>query len=190
MSHTYDNSGFKFKNSNDSQERYVKLLYIGSWSISSILILILSNTFLSPSWCAGGNPESNTLISDQTTVICLDDYHSLDRNGRKKEGVTALDPKAQNFDLMYDQIKSLKEGGTADKPIYNHVTGLLDPAETIKAPNVSLSSQAISKNCAFYFKLRYQKISMTCFAILEAIQMEITKLMIGMISSSYLIVLR
>lgn len=89
---------------------------------------------------AGGNPESNTLISDQTTVICLDDYHSLDRNGRKKEGVTALDPKAQNFDLMYEQIKQLKEGGSVDKPIYNHVTGLLDPPENVKAPSVRLST--------------------------------------------------
>ena len=32
---------------------------------------------------AGGNPDSNTLISDMTTVICLDDYHCLDREGRK-----------------------------------------------------------------------------------------------------------
>lgn len=53
---------------------------------------------------AGGNPDSNTLISEMTTVICLDDYHSLDRNGRKVEKVTALDPKAQNFDLMYEQV--------------------------------------------------------------------------------------
>ncbi|KAG6501875.1 hypothetical protein ZIOFF_041759 [Zingiber officinale] len=50
----------------------------------------------------GGNPDSNTLISDTTTVICLDDYHSLDRTGRKEKGVTALDPRANNFDLMYD----------------------------------------------------------------------------------------
>ena len=51
----------------------------------------------SPKPPAGGNPDSNTLISDITTVICLDDYHCLDRNGRKKEGVTALDSRAQNF---------------------------------------------------------------------------------------------
>merc|ERR1740138_558790 len=38
----------------------------------------------------GGNPDSNTLLSDTTTVICLDDYHCLDRFGRKEEGVTAL----------------------------------------------------------------------------------------------------
>jgi phosphoribulokinase len=68
------------------------------------------------------------------TVICLDDYHSLDRNGRKAAGVTALDPKANNFDLMYEQIKSLKEGRSIMKPIYNHETGLIDPPEKIE-PN-------------------------------------------------------
>jgi len=68
------------------------------------------------------------------TVICLDDYHSLDRNGRKAAGVTALDPKANNFDLMYEQIKSLKEGRSIMKPIYNHETGLIDPPEKVE-PN-------------------------------------------------------
>jgi hypothetical protein len=53
----------------------------------------------------GGNPDSNTLISDMTTVICLDDYHSLDRKGRSAAGVTALDPKAQHFDLMHQQAR-------------------------------------------------------------------------------------
>ncbi|MFM7791669.1 MAG: phosphoribulokinase, partial [Microcystis panniformis] len=41
------------------------------------------------------------------TVICLDDYHCLDRKQRKEVGVTALNPKANNFDLMYEQIKAL-----------------------------------------------------------------------------------
>ena len=50
----------------------------------------------------GRNPDSNMLISDTTMVICLDDYHSLDRYGRKDKGVTALDPRANNFDLMYE----------------------------------------------------------------------------------------
>lgn len=90
----------------------------------------------SPKPPAGGNPDSNTLLSDMTTVICLDDYHSLDRNGRKKEAVTALDPRAQNFDLMYEQVKALKEGKSVEKPIYNHVSGLLDPPETITPPKV------------------------------------------------------
>jgi hypothetical protein len=34
-----------------------------------------------------GNPDSNTLSSDATTVISLNDYHSLDRAGRKAKGV-------------------------------------------------------------------------------------------------------
>ncbi len=84
----------------------------------------------------GGNPDSNTLISDTTTVICLDDYHSLDRYGRKEKAVTALDPRANNFDLMYEQVKALKEGKSVEKPIYNHVSGLLDAPETIQPPKI------------------------------------------------------
>lgn len=65
------------------------------------------------------------------TVICLDDYHSLDRKGRKEAGVTALNPKANNFDLMYEQVKQLKNGQEIMKPIYNHETGMIDPPERI-----------------------------------------------------------
>ncbi|MGB7439807.1 MAG: phosphoribulokinase [Coleofasciculaceae cyanobacterium] len=68
------------------------------------------------------------------TVICLDDYHSLDRKGRKEKGVTALNPEANNFNLMYEQIKALKEGQSIQKPIYNHETGELDPPEEVR-PN-------------------------------------------------------
>jgi phosphoribulokinase len=68
---------------------------------------------------------------DFVTVICLDDYHSLDRKQRKETGITALDPRANNFDLMYEQVKALKEGHSIMKPIYNHETGLIDPPENI-----------------------------------------------------------
>lgn len=68
------------------------------------------------------------------TVICLDDYHSLDRKQRKVQGVTALNPKANNFDLMYEQVKALKEGRAIEKPIYNHETGEIDPPERVE-PN-------------------------------------------------------
>jgi phosphoribulokinase len=68
------------------------------------------------------------------TVICLDDYHSLDRKQRKETKITALNPKANNFDLMYEQIKALKSGQTINKPIYNHETGMIDPPERVE-PN-------------------------------------------------------
>lgn len=73
---------------------------------------------------------------DFVTVICLDDYHCLDRKQRKETGITALDPRANNFDLMYEQIKALKEGQAIDKPIYNHETGLLDPPERVEPNHV------------------------------------------------------
>lgn len=68
---------------------------------------------------------------DLMTVICLDDYHSLDRKQRKQANVTALNPKANNFDLMAEQVKALKEGKEIMKPIYNHETGMIDPPERI-----------------------------------------------------------
>jgi len=37
---------------------------------------------------------------------------------------------------MYTQTKTLKEGGSVMKPIYNHVSGLLDPAEKIESPKI------------------------------------------------------
>lgn len=79
-----------------------------------------------------GGWETNTLVSDLTTVICLDDYHLNDRNGRKVTKRTALDPLENNFDLMYEQVKALKEGKTISKPIYNHVNGTLDTPETVE----------------------------------------------------------
>lgn len=74
---------------------------------------------------------SDIFGAELLTVICLDDYHSLDRKGRKVAGVTALNPKANNFDLMAEQVKALKNGQSVDKPIYNHETGEIDPPERI-----------------------------------------------------------
>lgn len=72
--------------------------------------------------------------SELITTICLDDYHCLDRYQRKETGITALDPRANNFDLMYEQVKALKSGESIMKPIYNHETGLIDPPEPVE-PN-------------------------------------------------------
>ncbi|CAN6276794.1 unnamed protein product, partial [Urochloa humidicola] len=85
---------------------------------------------------AGNFPASNTLVGDAATVVCLDDYHSLDRAARRARGVTALDPRANDFDLMYEQVRALKEGRAVDKPVYNHVTGRLDPPERVAPPRI------------------------------------------------------
>jgi len=79
-----------------------------------------------------GGWETNTLVSESTTVICLDDYHLNDRGGRKISGRTALDGAEQKFDLMYEQLKELKSGKPIKKPIYNHVNGTLDTPELVE----------------------------------------------------------
>jgi len=79
-----------------------------------------------------GGWETNTLVSDMATVICLDDYHLNDRNGRKVSGLTALNTAERKFDLMYEHVKALKDGKSVMKPIYNHVNGTLDAPEKIE----------------------------------------------------------
>jgi phosphoribulokinase len=79
-----------------------------------------------------GGWETNTLVSDRTTVICLDDYHLNDRQGRKFSGLTALNVKEQRFDLMAEHLTSLKAGKSISKPIYNHVNGTIDHPETVE----------------------------------------------------------
>merc|ERR1719233_442429 len=76
----------------------------------------------------------HTAISDMMTVICLDDYHTNDRAGRKATGLTALDARENDFALMGVQIEALKQGKAVNKPIYNHDTGNKDPPELIE-PN-------------------------------------------------------
>eukprot|EP00929_Paragymnodinium_shiwhaense_P092480 TRINITY_DN523_c0_g2_i3.p1 TRINITY_DN523_c0_g2~~TRINITY_DN523_c0_g2_i3.p1 ORF type:complete len:419 (-),score=141.73 TRINITY_DN523_c0_g2_i3:222-1478(-) len=76
----------------------------------------------------------HTAIGDMMTVICLDDYHINDRAGRKVTGLTALDVKENDFDLMDAQMAALKGGKAIYKPIYNHDTGFKDHPELIE-PN-------------------------------------------------------
>merc|ERR1711972_497989 len=76
----------------------------------------------------------HTAVGDMMTVICLDDYHINDRAGRKVTGLTALDTKENDFELMSAQMSALKAGKAIYKPIYNHDTGFKDAPELIE-PN-------------------------------------------------------
>ena len=70
--------------------------------------------------------------ADRSTNICLDDYHRLDRGARRRAGVTALNPVANDMDLMAEQIEALRRGETISKPTYDHSTGTFGPRETVK----------------------------------------------------------
>jgi phosphoribulokinase len=65
--------------------------------------------------------------SDLVSTITLDDYHRLDRDGRKREGLTALNPAANRIDLLEQHLIMLRRGVPIEKPVYNHTTGTFDP---------------------------------------------------------------
>jgi len=73
---------------------------------------------------------------ERIASICLDDYHSLDRQQRSLVGITALNPRANNFALMEEQLWLLKNGTPVDKPSYNHSNGSLEGPEHLEAREV------------------------------------------------------
>jgi phosphoribulokinase len=65
--------------------------------------------------------------TDLVSTITLDDYHSLDRDDRRKQGLTALNPKANRIDQLEKDLVQLKHGVPVEKPVYNHTMGVFDP---------------------------------------------------------------
>ena len=61
------------------------------------------------------------------STITLDDYHLLDREQRKEQHVTPLDPRANRLDRLERDLFLLRCGVPIDKPVYNHATGVFDP---------------------------------------------------------------
>ena len=84
---------------------------------------------------AGKSTLSNGCVElmgvDRVTAICLDDYHSLDRVGRSKRGITALHPDCNHLDLIAQHVRLLKAGETIFKPVYDHTDGTFGPPEFI-----------------------------------------------------------
>ena len=72
---------------------------------------------------------TQTLGADRVKVICVDDYHRLDRQGRKAAGVTALNPVATDLDRLARDLSALRQGRTIMKPVYDHSDGTLAPPE-------------------------------------------------------------
>ncbi|HET6581323.1 MAG TPA: phosphoribulokinase [Methanoregula sp.] len=64
--------------------------------------------------------------SDLVSTITLDDYHSLDREGRREQGLTPLNPRANRINQLEEDLILLKRGVPVEKPVYNHTTGTFD----------------------------------------------------------------
>jgi phosphoribulokinase len=70
--------------------------------------------------------------SERIETISLDDYHSLDRAQREAVGLTALNPRANNFAAMEEDLWALREGRAIDKPIYDHANGTFAGPERVE----------------------------------------------------------
>ena len=75
---------------------------------------------------------------DRITTLCLDDYHGLDRRERKLIGITALDPRANNFFAMETQLLELSNGRAITKPVYDHQDGTFGKPEELHPREVVL----------------------------------------------------
>src|SRR5579884_4155343 len=70
--------------------------------------------------------------AENILTLCLDDYHTLDREARRRLGITALNPVANNIALMEDHVWALREGRGITKPVYDHTTGTLAAPEAVE----------------------------------------------------------
>lgn len=64
--------------------------------------------------------------------ICLDDYHTLDRDGRSREHITALNPICNNIPLMEEHVWQLRDRKPILKPVYNHSNGTFGEPELVE----------------------------------------------------------
>ena len=74
--------------------------------------------------------------SDLVSTITLDDYHRLDRDGRGRSGLTALNPEANRIDRLEQDLIMLRRGVPIEKPVYNHATGTFDPPVTFRPKKI------------------------------------------------------
>jgi phosphoribulokinase len=68
--------------------------------------------------------------------VSLDDYHSLDRAQRRAVGLTALDPRANNFAAMEEDLWQLAHGRPVVKPVYDHGNGTFAGTETVEPEEI------------------------------------------------------
>lgn len=74
--------------------------------------------------------------AERMTTICLDDYHALDREQRKLVGLTALDPRANNFAAMEEDLSAIREGRAIYKPVYDHASGTFRESQHLEAREI------------------------------------------------------
>ncbi|WP_129630214.1 uridine kinase [Candidatus Oscillochloris fontis] len=73
------------------------------------------------------------------TPICLDDYQRFSRAERLARGLAGADPDANDLTLMATHLEALRAGGTIQKPVYDHDTGILRDPEAVAATGLVIA---------------------------------------------------
>lgn len=73
---------------------------------------------------------------ERVADLCLDDYHALDRAQRKAVNLTALDPRANNFAAMQEDLWNVRKGRTVVKPVYDHRDGTFATPERFEPRDI------------------------------------------------------
>ena len=74
--------------------------------------------------------------SSLVSTITLDDYHTLDREERRRKNITPLHPDANNISLLEEHLSELKSGKSILKPVYNHISGKFDEPELFRPSKI------------------------------------------------------
>ncbi len=96
---------------------------------------------------------------NRVASISLDDYHLYDREQRKKLGITPLNPKANNFELMIEHATLLKQGKSIKKPVYDHSCGKFKEPVLFKPRDIVILEGLLP----FYDKRLYELFDITIF---------------------------
>jgi phosphoribulokinase len=75
---------------------------------------------------------------DRCTEVRLDGYFGLNRAQRYAVGITALDPRAHDFAAMDEGLRTLADGGTITKPVYDHLLGSINGTEVVEPREIVL----------------------------------------------------
>ncbi|MGE5546951.1 MAG: phosphoribulokinase [Solirubrobacterales bacterium] len=75
---------------------------------------------------------ATVLGPERVAILCTDDYHRFTRAERSRNGLSALDPRANHIDILEQHLDLLRGGRPILKPVYDHAKGTLERPEYVE----------------------------------------------------------
>ncbi|GAB6053559.1 phosphoribulokinase [Magnetospira thiophila] len=90
---------------------------------------------------------------ERVVSLCSDDYHSLSREQRRAQGLTALNPQANYLEIAGQHLQLLRSGQPILKPVYDHRLGvsgppvLVEPKDYIIVEGLLAFATKVQRDC-------------------------------------------